>query len=39
MAYPPDTDQTMVTIHETLSDHRSWKNQMAQLKRAGYQEP
>lgn len=38
MAYPPDTDQTMVTIHEMLSDHRAWKNQMAALKRSGYQE-
>ena len=39
MVYPPEPDKPAVTIHETLSDHRSWKNQMAALKRSGYQEP
>lgn len=39
MVYPPDTTKPMVTIHETLSDYRAWKNQMAALKRSGYQEP
>ena len=38
MVYPPEPDKPAVTIHETLSDHRSWKNQMAALKRSGYQE-
>ena len=39
MVYPPDTTKPMVSIHETLSDHRAWKNQLAALKRSGYQEP
>lgn len=38
MVYPPDTTKPAVVIHETLSDIRSWKNQMAQLKRSGYVE-
>lgn len=34
-AYPPDTSKSPVAIHETYSDPRSFKNTVAQLRRAG----
>ncbi|WP_427017856.1 hypothetical protein ACQCSX_04375 [Pseudarthrobacter sp. P1] len=34
--YPPNTTLDPITIHGTPSDHRSWKNMMARLVRAGF---
>lgn len=36
MVYPPQSGLSAVMIHETLSDSRSWKNQMALLRRSGF---
>lgn len=34
-AYPPDRTKPMVTISSTPSDHRAYKNMVAQLRRSG----
>lgn len=36
MVYPPDSTKRGVTIHKTPSDHRSWANMIATLRRSGY---
>jgi hypothetical protein len=36
MVYPPDKTKPGVAIHGTPSDHRSWANMTAELRRAGF---
>lgn len=35
-AVPPDKGKPMVAIHGTPSDHRSWVNMIATLRRSGF---
>ncbi len=39
MLVPPDPTKPAVTIHRTPSDHRSWKNVVAQLRAGGLEWP
>lgn len=39
MIYPPNKDQLTIGTHRTPSDHKAWKNFMADLKRQGFIEP
>ncbi|HEX4489664.1 MAG TPA: hypothetical protein VH914_00515 [Acidimicrobiia bacterium] len=34
-AIPPDTTKPIVIIASTPSDHRAWKNTIAQLRKSG----
>lgn len=36
MAFPPDQDLPAVTLPSTPSDHRAWRNAIAQLRRSGF---
>lgn len=38
IVYPPDKNLSGVAIHKTPSDHRAWKNLMAELRRRGFNE-
>lgn len=38
MIFPPDPSQPIVGTHKTPSDHRAWKNFMADLRRVGFKD-
>ncbi|WP_084634888.1 hypothetical protein [Propionicicella superfundia] len=37
LIYPPDRSRSIVSIHKTPSDRRSWANMVAELRRSGFE--